>query len=735
MEEPTDMDVTNGTQQPDTDTDAANIDSVIGDPDQSIVPETTTNGQPEPINEQPLESTTEELLESSTGEPHEAVTGEPQESITGESQDLSTGELQARMDDEPLEPINKDSQESDIEELFDDGSLGPINEDSLESDIEELLDNKPLDEQSTMEHSDDLTSHMGMVDQGEQQTAELSEDPIGQLPDIEDSDEPTLDTEMIDQGEQQIAELSEDPIGQLPAIEDSDEPTLDTEMIDQIEQQTVQHTEISALGAHIIDKDNQETVAHPGVPVVENETHDKDKQETIVHSIEEGFDQVPDSSVEVEVDATTVEFTEDPKESRHREVSATLFVTGRSPSVQPAAQMPPPVLPASASRPIMSGNSTFARIRNLQQRIQQKKKAAMQGSRSMLRQDQPTPDPEALLESIISPRMSGPEAESSVAVDDTDNEYRMAEKEDQKAVEDYKKAKNHFDSLRRANNGSLTFKQDVEWLKIQGAEDTRRKKRKRDQARAQAEQSLFPDTTDSRETNSFDHDDESDLDTQQGTRKRQRPELPRKQPKQLSVQDAEMRSMMVALEANGDMPKKKSSGQADPDDSQGTRGSAQKKGSKSKGSRVSKSKASGKKSAKAPRQSVKDKRNAQNAVHQVTSLFASNVFEQQAPQDAPDQPTFRSRNKQDALKELIASVPLNDKKAVRDDAKNLMQATKDFDGRGSARSDGKGMWLVKGMKTSLKPYQLLGSAFMRRRENSIEEPRGGLVADQMGLGN
>ena len=38
------------------------------------------------------------------------------------------------------------------------------------------------------------------------------------------------------------------------------------------------------------------------------------------------------------------------------------------------------------------------------------------------------------------------------------------------------------------------------------------------------------------------------------------------------------------------------------------------------------------------------------------------------------------------------------------------------------------------MKTSLKAYQVLGSAFMRRRENALEEPKGGLVADQMGLG-
>jgi hypothetical protein len=700
MENPTDMDVTNGTQQLDLNTDAANIDSVPDDFHRftapETAPETATSGPPESITEPPSESTTEQLLESTTGETLESDTDEAIESDTDEAIESDTDEAiesdteeTREPTEEPLESVAEEPQE-------------PIDEESPESDIEDLFVDKTLEEQSTMENSDDLTSHTDTVSQGEQQTAELSED---------------LDD-------------------QISTIEDSEEPTLDADIIDQIQQQTVQDSESPDLDAEMADHDELETIAHPGAPATENEMYEKDEQETIMRSIEEGFDQVPDSSAEIEVDATTVELTEDPQESQHRDDSPSLFVTGRSPSVQPAAQIPPSVLPTSVSRPIMSGTSTFARIRNLQQRIQRKRNAGMQDSRSMARQHQPTPDPETFLESIISPRTRGLGAESSVVADDTDNEDRMAEKEDQKAVENYKKAKEHYDSLRHANNGSLTFRQDVEWLKIQGAEETRRKKRKRDQARAHAEQGLFPDVTDNGETNGFNHGDESGSDTQQGTRKRQRPELPQKQPRKWTIKDAERRSMMVALEANGDMPKKKKkSQQADSNDSRETRGSVQKQVSKSKSSRVSKSKASGKKLVKAPRKNAKEKRNAQDAVRQVTSLFTSNVFEQQARQDAPDQPTFRSRNKQDALKELIASVPLNDKTAVRNDAKHLMQATKDFDGRGSVKSDGNGMWLVKGMKTSLKPYQLLGSAFMRRRENAIEEPRGGLVADQMGLGN
>ncbi|KEQ60948.1 uncharacterized protein M437DRAFT_53250 [Aureobasidium melanogenum CBS 110374] len=38
------------------------------------------------------------------------------------------------------------------------------------------------------------------------------------------------------------------------------------------------------------------------------------------------------------------------------------------------------------------------------------------------------------------------------------------------------------------------------------------------------------------------------------------------------------------------------------------------------------------------------------------------------------------------------------------------------------------------MHTSLKNYQIINSGFMRGRENGLEKPRGGIIADQMGLG-
>jgi SNF2 family DNA or RNA helicase len=86
------------------------------------------------------------------------------------------------------------------------------------------------------------------------------------------------------------------------------------------------------------------------------------------------------------------------------------------------------------------------------------------------------------------------------------------------------------------------------------------------------------------------------------------------------------------------------------------------------------------------------------------------------------------------MKELIASIPTEALKSAKGDKAALLKATQDFDGRGSVKATGGSMWLVKGMKTSLKNYQVMGTAFMRRRENSADEPKGGLMADQMGLG-
>ncbi|KAK8249972.1 SNF2 family N-terminal domain-containing protein [Phyllosticta capitalensis] len=93
-----------------------------------------------------------------------------------------------------------------------------------------------------------------------------------------------------------------------------------------------------------------------------------------------------------------------------------------------------------------------------------------------------------------------------------------------------------------------------------------------------------------------------------------------------------------------------------------------------------------------------------------------------------------TRRKNEALNRMLATVPLDQKKTAELDKKDLLEATKHFAGHGACRADGKGGWLVGGMKTALKHYQVLGAGFMRQRERGVDEPRGGLCSDSMGFG-
>lgn len=390
----------------------------------------------------------------------------------------------------------------------------------------------------------------------------------------------------------------------------------------------------------------------------------------------------------------------------------------------PAADMPPPPRPSTVSCQPTAGISTLAKIRNMQKKYQEKKNASTRRTPTHINTHA---DNEAYLEAVMSgitPTFSTPVP----AVDDDD----MADRE---AIAEFARNKRHYDELKLKNGGKLSFRHDIEWMKIKNAEDARKKKRQRDLAKAQDSDdeglNLFP--TINPAVNDV-HDNDSDDGTFNFDdfipRKRPR-QLPRKGPKQISMMDAELHSMQVALEAEGDMPRKKKK----VDESQGSAtSSARSKGSKAKSTKSSKEKAPPKKAGNGPRNTAKKKREIDHVVKQATSLFNSNVFQQQAGAGATEQPTFKSRVKADALKELIASVPIGDQTKARGEMNTLLAATKEFDGKGSVKSDGAGHWLVKGMKTSLKAYQVLGTAFMRKRENATEEPRGGLMADQMGLG-
>ncbi|RMZ72733.1 hypothetical protein GMOD_00007755 [Pyrenophora seminiperda CCB06] len=373
-----------------------------------------------------------------------------------------------------------------------------------------------------------------------------------------------------------------------------------------------------------------------------------------------------------------------------------------------SAAMPHPASLPTPRQNVSSG-SVYTRIIDLQKKRLGQLEATNRPPATLSKNANPSP--EALLEPII----RKPPSSTSFSVVDEDSEDILARRE-------FLKQKRIYDELRRKRNGTLLFQEDVEWMRIRGAEEARKRKLARDLPRD------LEDTQD---------DQVEDSDNQSRSSKRLRPN-PDNEESLTSMADAELASMRVAMDAQADEPqKKKKKGTTDDDQSQASTPSGRGKGKGKSTGKSTKVKTAPKKVPKrrGGRDSDKKKKQVEQAVKQASSLFNSNVFRQQAGANAAEQPMFKSKVKADALKELIASLPIEtNQKSARNDMNTLLIATKDFDGKGSVRSDGRGGWTVKGMKTSLKSYQVLGSAFMRRREIASEEPKGGLMADQMGLG-
>jgi hypothetical protein len=492
---------------------------------------------------------------------------------------------------------------------------------------------------------------------------------------------------------------------------------------------------------------------------MELEHYQKDQQDDIIDSIEDGNDtQVQDHEVfepHLAEDAGMHDVPDLPQEYSEAPAfydndptslfipereSSSLFIPEResipsSPvlTARPSTNMPPPTLPP-LPRQKLAGNSTLAKIRSLQKQVQERKIAASR--KTPIYPGNVNPDNEEYLAAVLPTRSQSTSAFATSRGGPTAEEEEQAEEEaNKKAVLEYNGKKRYYNELKKKQGGVLHFRQDVEWMKIQGAEVARKQKRARDLAKAQEVQEGEPGE-DCPAVNNEEEEESGDASHFGNTssRKRRHREMPRKATKQTSMQDAELQSMRVALEADEDVPRKKKKGAPKDGESQASAGSSRGRGSKAKS--TSRPKAASKKAVKsgAGRGAAKNKKLVEHAFKQATSLFNADVFQQQAGANAIEQPTFSSRNKTTALKELIASVPLGDQGKAKGDMNILLAATKDFDGRGAVKSDGKGFWIVKGMKTSLKAYQILGAAFMRRRENAAEEPRGGLMADQMGLG-
>lgn len=198
--------------------------------------------------------------------------------------------------------------------------------------------------------------------------------------------------------------------------------------------------------------------------------------------------------------------------------------------------------------------------------------------------------------------------------------------------------------------------------------------------------------------------------------KRRKPAVTRNVTKNRVPKNVEFESMQVALdeELHGSSRKKSKNAEKTGSSKKSGRGRPKSSADKAKDPRSRVAKKTG-------------KRSKQPNLLDVSSLITGNVArDAEGNETRPAQPTFTEKRKDDALKQLVASLPSNVLRTAQIDKNYLLSASKDFIGVGSVKADGTGGWLVKGMLSSLKHYQLLGAAFFRRRERGDDKPKGGL---------
>lgn len=108
--------------------------------------------------------------------------------------------------------------------------------------------------------------------------------------------------------------------------------------------------------------------------------------------------------------------------------------------------------------------------------------------------------------------------------------------------------------------------------------------------------------------------------------------------------------------------------------------------------------------------------------------FQSNLIDDaQNVGDRREIPEFTAANKKEFLREAHKTLPGAELSAVK-------SAFDSFASKRALKARNNCL-LLSGMKTPLKLHQVLGVAFMRDREHSETEPRGGILADEMGFGS
>ena len=372
----------------------------------------------------------------------------------------------------------------------------------------------------------------------------------------------------------------------------------------------------------------------------------------------------------------------------------------------PAARMPPPPLPsAGPSRASSTAAAAATSTPSVRDKLLQFRQS-IQARRSLYSAGLPSTVTSSSASS--SSYSSAPPTFALAPVN-----WDLEAQADARAVSAYEAQRAHYENL-RATKGSLTFGETITWNRIYTAEKERRGKLKRDMEIAGRVYEAPPMDTGRSEGTGGGNGGNRAGSGSGGADVLNRlispsPTSAEPSSSHVSMQDAELASFQVALDAATDSPRK--SKKRKNDEGRGRKSAKSRDKGKGKARNVGASSAS-----ETPRTSSRRGRKTkqdEQARRQAASLFTHDVFAHQPQEDAREQPTFSARNQRDALAEMIASIPIKDLQEAKDDRNSLIRDLKDFDGKGTVRSDGHSMWKVKGMASSLKSYQIMGTAFMR----------------------
>ncbi|KAI5363033.1 putative helicase, Zinc finger, RING-type, Zinc finger, RING/FYVE/PHD-type [Septoria linicola] len=294
-------------------------------------------------------------------------------------------------------------------------------------------------------------------------------------------------------------------------------------------------------------------------------------------------------------------------------------------------------------------------------------------------------------------------------------------------AEKYRKMKAMHDTKKKA--GTMTTAFDIEYIKLQSQYHARQRKIAVDRMideepspEPESESALFVDQQDPNQIEytsyDLDDDDEDERAVPQAARIRKR--------RFVDITDDDTMTTLSTMPSKATKPSKRGKKNAYTDadvDKVLAKVAAKNKGKGRAGQNRAGPKA-GRGKQKGPQMS------------NMQSIFGTNIFKDtEQNRDLENQPNFHgTKRKADALKQLIASVPVENRKIATTDKRFLDEACRTFDGTGSVKANPDGNWTLKGMKSALKHYQVLGAAFMRKREHETVEPRGGILADEMGLG-